>query len=659
MRTVTKAFRDGEIIYRQGEESRWAFELLEGSVELVKDGPEGQVLLARAKPGDLFGENGVLDNTPRTATAKARGEVTVRAIPRDEFLREVEANPAIALKLMTKLAKRLKGDGAMTGVDPVREAAYRTAAANLPVPVAPTEVFLPAPVRVGRPLPANLIGERKATLFEKMIDAVVRDPAKRTGRKAKAPTPADVLILVAQMRDDLEDMQRAAVIKALDGIPGVRVETIDRDLHRFVAGLSDSDALANDDTLKRTMREARSWMADKNADLLVWGGMDATGRNLEMRFVATASSPGERPGRFTLHNMLVLPVDFYNDWIPLIRAVTLAAIDPRSFSQGRIMRSCLPSIATSARAMGLEPSAAMEPTERAAILFSYGNVAAMCAQLEGDRAWYHIAVEAWRAAVDLTDPANGTLLGQLYQQLGLALQIIAERTNDTERLQDAADAYRRALMHISRRKQSTDWGLMKYRLACVLYKVDTATGDDNALREAIHASQAARQVFNRYTHPIRWSEISNTLAQILQVYGDNMRSVPILEYAVKCCVSSLQVRTPDTAPLQWGSIQNTLGSALFLLAKHTGEWEYMRQSSEAFRMALMVYREHGAGKLAIVTERNLTRAERQIDAANTKRANDPVWAQSFNITDAGDAFDWGSFLSGGSDGDDGDRKSVV
>jgi tetratricopeptide (TPR) repeat protein len=646
VRTVTKTFRDGETVYRQGEDSRWAFELLEGTVDFLKDAPEGQTLVARIKPGDLFGETGVLDNSPRTATARARGTVTVKAIPRDEFLREVEANPAIALKVMTKLAKRLKGDGDVTGADPVREAAYRDAAAKLPVPVSPAETFAPAPLRLGRPLPANLIGERKPNLFEKIVDAVIKDPTKRKSRKAKAPTPSDIAILVGRIKDDFEDMQRKLLVEALEGIPGVRVEVIDRDLQRFVPGLGEPNALTNDDTVKRAVREARGWMADKNADLLIWGTIDPTGRNTELHFVATASSPGERPGRFTPLNMLVLPVDFYNDWVPLIRAVTLAAIDPRSFPQGRILRSALPSLASNARPMGLEPSAAMEPVERAAILFSYGNVAAIAAQLEGDRAWYHTAVEAWRAAIDLIDANNGPLLGQLYQQLGLALQIIAERTNDTDRLQDAADAYRRALMHISRRKQPLDWGLMKYRLGCVLYKVDMAMGDDNALREAIQACQAARQVFNRYTHPIRWSEISNTLAQILQVYGDNIRSVPILEYAVKCCAASLQVRTPDTAPLQWASIQNTLGSALFLLAKHTGEWEYMRQSSEAFRMALLVYRDHGASKMAIITERNLNRAERQIESTSAKRIADPVWAQSFNITDNSDSFDWQGFLAG-------------
>ena len=130
--------------------------------------------------------------------------------------------------------------------------------------------------------------------------------------------------------------------------------------------------------------------------------------------------------------------------------------------------------------------------------------------------------------------------------------------------------------------------------------------------------------------------------------------MPILEYAVKSCAAALQVRTPDTAPLQWASIQNTLGSALFLLAKHTGEWEYMRQSSEAFRMALSVYKDHNVGKLAVVTERNLLRAEKQIQASSEQRAGDPAWAQSFNITDD-DTYDWQSFLDAGANNDsDGD-----
>ncbi len=657
MRTVTKTYKDGEIIYRQGEESQWAFEVLDGSVELIKDGPEGLTVMARLKAGELFGEMGILDNTPRSTSARARGAVTAKAIPRDEFLRQVEADPDTALKVMTKLARRMRSPAGSSDGDTIRAAAYKAVASNLPVPINSEQPLIAAPLRVGRPLPANLIGERKPNFMEKIFDAVVKDPTRRPGRKAKNPPPADILILVGKLRDDYDNLQRKSLLAALDGIPGLRAVPLDRDLTKTQPGITEPGAVLNDDLMKRATRDARAWMNEQNADLLIWGNVDSSGRNLELHFTATASSPGERPGRFTALNTLSVPVDFYTDWTALIRAVALAAIDPRSFPQGRILRSALPAIAQSARSMGLEPSAAMEPQERASILFCYGNVAAACAQLEGDRSWYHTAVEAWRAAIDVAGQEQGPLTGQLYQQLGLVLQIIAERTNDTDCLEQAADAYRRALMHISRRRQTLDWGLVKYRLGCVLYKIDLAIGDDNALREAIHACQASRQVFNRYTHPIRWSEVSNTLAQILQVYGDNVRSMPVLEYAVKCCVGALQVRTPDTAPLQWASIQNTLGSALFLLAKHSGEWSYMRQSSDAFRLALTVYKDHGAGRMAIITERNLQRAEKQVHNSHEQHTADPVWAQSFNIAEDND-YDWQSFLNGSNDAADGAGSSI-
>ena len=630
MKTATKTFIDGELIFVRGEESRWAFELLEGVVEIIGDGDNGPSVLGRIKAGELFGEMGVLDAAPRTNTARARGKVTVKAIGKDDFLKRVESDPDTALKVMTKLAKRMRStEGSLIPAD-----VWREATAKLPIPLDTGVNASPMP-RIGRPLPPNLIGERKSNLFERMLDSMVKDTTRGPSKKAKAPTPGDIQVLVGLFKDDYENMQRKLLIEALDGIPGIRAIPVEREFTRFVHGVSEPGALLNDDTAKRANREGRTWLAERNADLLIWGVIEPTGRNVEIHFVTVTSSPGERAGRFTQLNTLYLPIDFYNDWVPLIRACVLSAIDPRSFAQGRIMRSALPGLSNTARTMGLDPSAAMEPFERASIMFCYGNTAAMCAQLEGDRSWYQTAIEAWRGAATLFGNDYSPILGQLYQQLGLALQIVAERTNDIERMEEAADCYRRALVHMSRRKQPADWGLMKYRLGCVLYKIDMAVGDDNALREAIHACQSARQVFNRYTHPIRWSEISNTLAQILQVYGDNARSVPVLEYAVKCCAAALQVRTPDTSPLQWATIQNTLGSAFFLLAKHTGEWEYMRQSSEAFRYALAVYRDQNAGKMAIVTERNLHRAEKQIQSTAEQNVVEPVWAQSFNVDDNG------------------------
>lgn len=653
MQTVTKSFNAGDTIYVEGEESRWAFEVLEGQVELIGNGPEGPVIQAQLSAGELFGEMGILDKSPRHNSARAKTSVTLSAIPRAEFLRRVEMEPDTAFKVMSKLAQTLrKNDDPLTRGDAIKAAVE---GARLPVPVPSPEDSAVAvrPAGMGRPMPVNLVGERKPNLFERIVDAVVKDPARRPDKKRKAPSPEDVLILVGKVHDDYEDMQHGMLVEALSEIPGIRVEAVDRDIARMIPGLSDSSPTGpNDDSLSRATREGRRWLTEKNADVLVWAFVDEAGRSLQLRFVALASSPGERPGRFRPFHALTVPVDFYTEWTPLIRSVVLAAVDPRSIAQGRILRSALPSMASSGRTMGLEPSMAMESHEQASILSCYGNTSAIAAQLTGDRTWYHTAIEAWQGAIDRTPAEDKRALGHLHQQLGLTLQIVAERNNDLDTLKDTASAYRKALVHISRRHQPVDWGMMKYRLGGVLYKIDMAEGDDNILREAIQACQAARQVFDKYAHPIRWSEIMNTLAQILQVYGDNVRSVPVLQHSVRSCVAALQVRTPDTAPLQWAAIQNTLGSALFLLAKHTGEWEYMRQSSEAFRAALTVYGEHGAGRMAVVTERNLGRAEKQMKDASDKQKIDPVWAQSFNITDADDTFDWDAFLNGETSADD-------
>lgn len=120
----------------------------------------------------------------------------------------------------------------------------------------------PAALRIERPLPANLIGERKPNFMEKIFDAVVKDPTQRPGRKAKKPTPADILILVGKLRDDYEDIQQKLVLQALDGIPGVRAVSVDRDLTKFLSGLSDKGAVSNDDLMKRATRgEANSFVA--------------------------------------------------------------------------------------------------------------------------------------------------------------------------------------------------------------------------------------------------------------------------------------------------------------------------------------------------------------------------------------------------------------
>jgi hypothetical protein len=184
---------------------------------------------------------GILDRSPQHNSARAKTAVTLSAIPRAEFLRRVEMDPDTAFKVMSKLAQTLrKNDDPLTRGDAIKAAVQ---GARLPVLV-PSPEESPTTVRpagMGRPLPANLIGERKATFFERMIDAVVKDPKHRKGNPRKAPSPQDVLVLVSKVYDDYEDMQHGMIVEALSEIPGIRVEVVDRDLARMIPGLAVSD----------------------------------------------------------------------------------------------------------------------------------------------------------------------------------------------------------------------------------------------------------------------------------------------------------------------------------------------------------------------------------------------------------------------------------
>ena len=64
--------------------------------------------LAILKPGEMLGEMGIFDQSPRSATARAVGNVTVNKIGRDEFLESLKEEPDAAFRFIGKLVERLR-----------------------------------------------------------------------------------------------------------------------------------------------------------------------------------------------------------------------------------------------------------------------------------------------------------------------------------------------------------------------------------------------------------------------------------------------------------------------------------------------------------------------------------------------------------------------
>lgn len=66
-------FRSGEVIFHQGYPSDHAYIIQSGTVEIYKELPDGsEEHIADLTVGQMFGEYGVLDEAPRSASARAR-----------------------------------------------------------------------------------------------------------------------------------------------------------------------------------------------------------------------------------------------------------------------------------------------------------------------------------------------------------------------------------------------------------------------------------------------------------------------------------------------------------------------------------------------------------------------------------------------------------
>ena len=71
--STTEQYAAGEIIFRQGYPGDHAYIIQSGEVEILHEEADGShTLLATLGVGEMFGELAVMDDAPRSATARAK-----------------------------------------------------------------------------------------------------------------------------------------------------------------------------------------------------------------------------------------------------------------------------------------------------------------------------------------------------------------------------------------------------------------------------------------------------------------------------------------------------------------------------------------------------------------------------------------------------------
>ncbi len=109
-------FEAGQYIFTHGDWGQSMYLVEAGQVELVTPDANGrEVLLARLKPGDIFGEVAALLGERRWATARAVEAVSVWTLHKDELGRLLARSPSAGLAIRREIERRVRG--------PVRRAA--------------------------------------------------------------------------------------------------------------------------------------------------------------------------------------------------------------------------------------------------------------------------------------------------------------------------------------------------------------------------------------------------------------------------------------------------------------------------------------------------------------------------------------------------------
>lgn len=104
-----KAYAPGEAVFREGDPGRALFVVLDGEVEVLHETPGGEDRITTFRPATSFGELALIDDLPRSATARATMPTRLLILYRTHFEALHEGDRTLALLVTRNLLRLLAG----------------------------------------------------------------------------------------------------------------------------------------------------------------------------------------------------------------------------------------------------------------------------------------------------------------------------------------------------------------------------------------------------------------------------------------------------------------------------------------------------------------------------------------------------------------------
>ena len=110
----TREVATGTALFRAGDDGDAMYLIESGRVRIaVSDEDKKEIVLAELARGDFFGEMAIIDGKQRSADAVIAEDARLAVLSRENFLRFIHNNPAVALEMLSATFSRLRSTDRM------------------------------------------------------------------------------------------------------------------------------------------------------------------------------------------------------------------------------------------------------------------------------------------------------------------------------------------------------------------------------------------------------------------------------------------------------------------------------------------------------------------------------------------------------------------
>ena len=109
MNKTCRRYKKGQNLFFEGQHPSGLYCIHQGKIKLYKTSYEGREQIVRlCKAGEVLGYRALISDKPYAASASTLEESLVCQIPREEFFKQIEKNPKVALNLIRTLSQELR-----------------------------------------------------------------------------------------------------------------------------------------------------------------------------------------------------------------------------------------------------------------------------------------------------------------------------------------------------------------------------------------------------------------------------------------------------------------------------------------------------------------------------------------------------------------------